>query len=133
MREFVNKIAKEKILDVLISGYIDCENVPIFHPMYERMYFIFDKLILELLISSDGYVKSKPILKIEKWFEIDEDDKFSLMSIYSQLFKTEQEIKVESVELEDKAFSSITISYSEGKIRREALIDSKNFFGFSFF
>ncbi|WP_445335511.1 hypothetical protein ACSR9H_17400 [Citrobacter koseri] len=132
MNEFINVSIREPVVDVLVSGFIDENDSLVFHPMYNRIYFIFNNNIFELYINDDGYINIRNIEKIEAWFDVDEDDKFSLMSIYSQAFKTEQEIIISKISYEKIPFSKMSIIYNEGDIERVLILDSNNFFGFTF-
>ncbi|ELX7028110.1 hypothetical protein U1K26_000948 [Salmonella enterica] len=132
MNEFINVSIREPVVDVLVSGFIDENDSLVFHPMYNRIYFIFNNNIFELYINDDGYINIRNIEKIEAWFDVDEDDKFSLMSIYSQAFKTEQEIIISKISYEKTPFSKMSIIYNEGDIERVLILDSNNFFGFTF-
>ncbi|MCO6505466.1 MAG: hypothetical protein J6568_08655, partial [Snodgrassella sp.] len=67
-----------------------------------------------------------------EWFELDEDDTFSLMSIYSQLFKTEQKISIESIYYEGVPFSDMIINYRDGENKKHIYLSPNNFFGFTF-
>lgn len=120
------------ISDVLVSGYIDTETPPVFHPMYERVYFIVNSDIFELYID-DGVIRHEKLKKISEWFEVDEDDKFSLMSMYSQLFKTEQKIRITKIEYNAVPFSTIEINYKDGGDERQLFLDPSNFFGFMYY
>lgn len=132
MNEFINILTKEPLIDVLVSGFIDEDDSLEFHPMYARVYFSFKSKIFEMYIDKDGYINTRNIEKIKEWFEVDEDDKFSLMSIYSQAFKTEQQIVISKINYEKKPFSSISIVYNAGDIERILVLDPYNFFGFTF-
>ncbi|MFP2424328.1 hypothetical protein ACLEXA_22860 [Pseudescherichia vulneris] len=131
MNEFINYIVQSTVKDVLITGYVDSEIPSSFHPMYDRIYFVISDDIFELYID-DGLINCNKLNVIDKWFEVDEDDKFSLMSVYSQLFKTEQELKVTLVDYQFTPFSAITIWYKDGSNERQICLDPNNFFGFTF-
>lgn len=132
MENFINALTNEPIIDVIVSGYIDSESPSVFHPMYDRVYFIFNNMKFEVCIDNFGFINANKVAEIEIWFELDDDDKFSLMSIYSQLFKTEQEITVTSVNNQSEPFGILTLSYREGLIDRQLCLDPHNFFGFTF-
>ena len=132
MNEFINVLIREPVVDVLVSGFIDENKSLVFHPMYNRIYFTFKSNIFELYINDDGYINARNIEKIEAWFDVDEDDRFSLMSIYSQVFKTEQEIVISKISYEKIPFSKMSIIYNEGNIERALDLDPNNFFGFTF-
>ncbi|HEK1038771.1 TPA: hypothetical protein SMQ30_001726 [Proteus mirabilis] len=132
MNEFINVSIREPVADVLVSGFIDENDTLVYHPMYNRIYFTFDNNIFELYIDDNGYINARNIEKIETWFNVDEDDKFSLMSIYSQAFKTEQEVVISKIIYERIAFSTMSIVYNEGDIERVLVLDPNNFFGFTF-
>lgn len=131
MKNFINNIIKEILQDVVVTGYIDSENLLTFHPMYERLFFIFNNSTYEIY-TENGLIKSNKIDNISLWFDLDEDDQFAQMSIYSQLFKTEQEIRLSKVNYSQKPFSNIHIFFHEGAIERELILDPNNFFGFTF-
>lgn len=133
MKQLFNYIMQGTIIDVMISGYIDTETLPVFHPMYERIYFIINENIFELYIDDDGIIQHNNLKNINLWFDIDEDDQFSLMSIYSQLFKTEHEIKVTQIDYKAIPFSNIKINYKDGQEERQLFLDPNNFFGFTYY
>lgn len=120
------------ISDVMVTGYIDTETPPVFHPMYDRIYFIINEDIFELYID-DGIICYNYLKNINEWFDVDEDDQFSLMSIYSQLFKTEQEIKVTQIDYKAIRFSTLEINYKDGENERQLFLDPNNFFGFTYY
>jgi hypothetical protein len=120
------------ISDVMVTGYIDTETPPVFHPMYDRIYFIINENIFELYID-DGIICYNYLKNINEWFDVDEDDQFSLMSIYSQLFKTEQEIKVTQIDYKAIPFSPLEINYKDGRNERQLFLDPNNFFGFTYY
>lgn len=131
MMSFFSDIMQRGVSDVVVTGYIDSEVYPVFHPMYDRIYFIVGEDIFEIYID-DGVIYCNKLKCIDEWFEVDEDDKFSLMSIYSQLFKTEQEIKITKVDYKSTAFAIISINYKDGDNERQLLLDPNNLFGFAF-
>lgn len=133
MKQLFNCIMQGTIIDVMVSGYIDPETLLVFHPMYERIYFIINENIFELYIDDDGIIQHNNLKNINLWFDIDEDDQFSLMSIYSQLFKTEQEIKVTRIDYKAIPFSTIEINYTDGENERQLFLDPNNFFGFTYY
>ena len=133
MKQLFNYIMQGTIIDVMVSGYIDTETLPVFHPMYERIYFIINENIFELYIDDDGIIQYNNLKNINLWFDIDEDDQFSLMSIYSQLFKTEHEIKVMQIDYKAIPFSNIKINYKDGQEERQLFLDPNNFFGFTYY
>ncbi len=133
MKQLFNCIMQGTIIDVMISGYINTETLPVFHPMYERIYFIINENIFELYIDDDGIIQHNNLKNINLWFDIDEDDQFSLMSIYSQLFKTEHEIKVMQIDYKAIPFSNIKINYKDGQEERQLFLDPNNFFGFTYY
>ncbi|AYH01629.1 hypothetical protein F6Q07_21890 [Pectobacterium parmentieri] len=132
MKNFINSLTNEPIIDVIVSGYVDSESPSVFHPMYGRVYFIFNNMKFEVCIDDFGFIYANSVTEIEIWFDLDEDDKFSLMSIYAQLFKTEQEITVVSVTNQSEPFGILTLNYREGLIDRHLCLDPHNFFGFTF-
>lgn len=132
MKQLFNRMIQGNINDVEVSGYIDSETPPVFHPMYERIYFTVNEDIFELYID-DGIICYNQLNNINEWFDVDEDDRFSLMSIYSQLFKTEQEIKVTQIDYKAIPFSTIKINYEDGGNERQLFLDPNNFFGFTYY
>lgn len=130
MSEFSEHIVKFGVRDVVVTGYIDSDAPPVFHPMYDRVYFISDETIFEFYIDDDGVVNSHLVENIAPWFEVDEDDQFSMMSIYSQLFKTEQEVRIVGVNYSDTPFSGVFLEYKEGDEERLLTLEPNNFFGF---
>ena len=131
MENFINCLTQEKLNDVIVSGYIDSEMPLVFHPMFERLFFVFDDLTYEVYLD-DGLIKANEINKITIWFDVDEDDYFSLMSIYSQLFKTESEVRISKISYEKVSVHVMSIIYHEGDIERVLTLDPNNFFGFTF-
>lgn len=132
MKQLFNCMLQGNISDVMVTGYIDTETPPVFHPMYDRIYFIINENIFELYID-DGIICYNYLKNINEWFDVDEDDQFSLMSIYSQLFKTEQEIKVTQIDYKAIRFSTLEINYKGGENERQLFLDPNNFFGFTYY
>ncbi len=132
MKQLFNCMLQGNISDVMVTGYIDTETPPVFHPMYDRIYFIINENIFELYID-DGIICYNYLKNINEWFDVDEDDQFSLMSIYSQLFKTEQEIKVTQIDYKAIRFSTLEINYKDGENERQLFLDPNNFFGFTYY
>lgn len=132
MKKFIDTLINESVIDVFVSGYIDSKTPAVFHPLYERLYFIFADKKFELYIDNDGMINSRAITDIELWFALDEDDMFSLMSVYAQLFKTEQQIAIIAVEQPTEPFGKLSFSCVEGAIAKTLFLDPKNFFGFAF-
>ncbi|MGN6038760.1 hypothetical protein [Serratia marcescens] len=130
MSEFSENIIKYGVGDIIVTGYIDSDTPPVFHPMYDRVYFISGEVIFEFYIDDDGVVNSHLVENIAPWFEVDEDDKFSMMSIYSQSFKTEQEVRIVGVSHSDVPFSGVFLEYKEGDDERLLTLEPNNFFGF---
>ncbi len=130
MSEFSEHLIKFGVSDIVVTGYIGSDTPPVFHPMYDRIYFISDEAIFELYINDDGVVNSHLVENIAPWFEVDEDDKFSMMSIYSQSFKTEQEVRIVGVNHSDVPFSGVFLEYKEGDDERLLTLEPNNFFGF---
>lgn len=132
MKQLFNCMLQGNISDVMVTGYIDTETPPVFHPMYDRIYFIINEDIFELYID-DGIICYNYLKNINEWFDVDEDDQFSLMSIYSQLFKTEQEIKVTQIDYKAIRFSTLEINYKDGENERQLFLVPNNFFGFTYY
>jgi len=132
MKQLFNCMLQGNISDVMVTGYIDTETPPVFHPMYDRIYFIINENIFELYID-DGIICYNYLKNINEWFDVDEDDQFSLMSIYSQLFKTEQEIKVTQIDYKAIRFSTLEINYKDGENERQLFLVPNNFFGFTYY
>ncbi|MEE4483572.1 hypothetical protein V2T44_11520 [Serratia ficaria] len=132
MKNFIKYASNRIVSDVIVTGYLDSETPPVFHPMYDRIYFVIEDSTFEIYINDDGFVQSKKIVDIAEWFEVDDDDCFSLMSIYSQAFKTEQEVKIKMVNYDFNSFSMVIIEYKDGDNERLLSLDPNNFFGFTF-
>lgn len=130
--DFLSLIVTEPIRDVLVSGYVDSEEPPVFHPLYERLYFLFDRKKIEAYVGDESRIVFKAVEKIERWVDVDEDDRFSVMSIYSLVFRTEQAVRVLSAICDDSPLSELKIRYVEGESERCTIFDPRNFFGFSF-
>lgn len=130
MSEFSENIIKYGVGDIIVTGYIDSDTPPVFHPMYDRVYFISGEVIFEFYIDDDGVVNSHLVENIAPWFEVDVDDQFSMMSIYSQSFKTEQEVRIVGVSHSDVPFSGVFLEYKEGDDERLLTLEPNNFFGF---
>ncbi|MDP0518935.1 hypothetical protein QOT19_06220 [Serratia marcescens] len=112
--KFSEHVIKFGVSDIVVTGYIDSDMPPVFHPMYDRVYFISGEAIFEVYIGNDGVVNSHLIENIAPWFEVDVDDQFSMMSIYSQAFKTEREVKIVAVDYSEKPFSVFIVRYKYG-------------------
>lgn len=130
MSEFSENIIKYGVGDIIVTGYIDSDTPPVFHPIYDRVYFISGEVIFEFYIDDDGVVNSHLVENISPWFEVDVDDQFSMMSIYSQAFKTEREVKIIAVNYSEEPFSVFIVRYKDGDQENLLHLEPKNFFGF---
>ncbi|MDR2209772.1 MAG: hypothetical protein LBE22_12630 [Azoarcus sp.] len=130
--DFLNLLVVEPILDILVSGYVESEEFLVFHPLFERLYFLFDRVKIEVYVGNESRIVFRTVEKIEQWIDIDEDDRFSVMSIYSLVFKTEQSVHVVSAVCNDLPLSGLKIRYVDGEFERCVTFDPRNFFGFSF-
>ncbi|WP_060445188.1 hypothetical protein [Serratia marcescens] len=128
--EFSENIIKYGVGDIIVTGYIDSDTPPVFHPMYDRVYFISGEVIFEFYIDDDGVVNSHLVENISPWFEVDVDDQFSMMSIYSQALKTEREVKIIAVNYSEEPFSVFIIRYKDGDHENSLYLEPKIFFGF---
>lgn len=122
----------EPIRDVLVSGYIDSEEPPCFNALYKRVYFMFDHTKIEMYIDDKAKICFRAIENINQWFDLDDDDRFSLMSIYLLVFKTEQAVCIKSLSCDEPLLSELTINYVDDGMERKVMFDPRNFFGFSF-
>ncbi|WP_239504633.1 hypothetical protein [Serratia marcescens] len=104
MSKFSGHVIKFGVSDIVVTGYLDSDTAPVFHPMYDRVYFISGETILEFYIHDDGVVNPHLVENIAPWFEVDVDDQFSMMSIYLQAFKTEREVKIIAVNYSEEPF-----------------------------
>ncbi|AKL39433.1 TPA: hypothetical protein ACNV4Q_004752 [Serratia marcescens] len=98
--------------------------------MYDRVYFISDEAIFKFYIDDDGVVNLHLVENIAPWFEVDVDDQFSMMSIYSQAFKTEREVKIIAVNYSEEPFSVFIVRYKDGDNENSLYLEPKSFFGF---
>lgn len=130
MSKFSGHVIKFGVSDIVVTGYIGSDTPPVFHPMYDRIYFISGEAIFEVYIGNDGIVNSHLVENIAPWFEVDMDDQFSMMSIYSQAFKTEREVKIVAVDYSEKPFSVFIVRYKDGGHESSLHLEPKNFFGF---
>ncbi|MGP0846181.1 hypothetical protein OX886_23850 [Serratia marcescens] len=130
MSEFSENIIKYGVGDIIVTGYIDSDTPPVFHPMYDRVYFISGEVIFEFYIDDDGVVNSHLVENISPWFEVDVDDQFSMMSIYSQAFKTEREVKIIAVNYSEEPFSVFIVRYKDGDHENSLYLEAKSFFDF---
>lgn len=130
MSEFSENIIKYGVGDIIVTGYIDSDTLPVFHPMYDRVFFISGEVIFEFYIDDDGVVNSHLVENISPWFEVDVDDQFSMMSIYSQAFKTEREVKIIAVNYSEEPFSVFIVRYKNGDHQNSLYLEPKSFFGF---
>ncbi|RFS89443.1 hypothetical protein [Serratia marcescens] len=130
MSEFSENIIKYGVGDIIVTGYIDSDTPPVFHPMYDRVYFISGEVIFEFYIDDDGVVNSHLVENISPWFEVDVDDQFPMMSIYSQAFKTEREVKIIAVNYSEEPFSVFIVSYKDGDHENSLYLEPKSFFCF---
>lgn len=130
MSGFSEHEIKFGVSDIVVTVYIDSDTPPIFHPMYDRVYFISDEAVFEFFIDDEGIVNSHLVEKIAPWFEVDVDDQFSMMSIYPQVFKTELEVKIIAVNYSEEPFSVFIVRYKDGDHEKLLYLEPKNFFGF---
>lgn len=128
--KFSEHVIKFGVSDIVVTGYIDSDIPPVFHPMYDRVYFISGEAIFEVYIGNDGIVYSHLVENISPWFEVDVDDQFSMMSIYSQAFKTEREVKIIAVNYSEEPFSVFIARYKDGDNENSLYLEPKSFFGF---
>lgn len=128
--KFSEHVIKFGVSDIVVTGYIDSDMPPVFHPMYDRVYFISGEAIFEVYIGNDGIVYSHLVENISPWFEVDVDDQFSMMSIYSQAFKTELEVKIIAVNYSEEPFSVFIARYKDGDNENSLYLEPKSFFGF---
>ncbi|BEM53023.1 hypothetical protein FUU19_11855 [Serratia sp. Lou2A] len=128
--KFSEHVIKFGVSDIVVTGYIDSDMPPVFHPMYDRVYFISGEAIFEVYIGNDGIVYSHLVENISPWFEVDVDDQFSMMSIYSQAFKTEREVKIIAVNYSEEPFSVFIARYKDGDNENSLYLEPKSFFGF---
>ncbi len=130
MSGFGENLIKFGVSDIVVTDYIDSDTPPIFHPMYDRIYFISGEAVFDVYIGNDGIVNSHLVENIVPWFEVDVDDQFSMMSIYSQSFKTEQEVRIVGVNYSNAPFSGGFLKYKAGDNERLLSLELNNFFGF---
>ena len=130
MSEFSENLIKFGVSDIVVTDYIDSDTPPIFHPMYDRIYFISGEAVFDVYIGNDGIVNSHLVENIVPWFEVDVDDQFSMMSIYSQSFKTEREVRIVGVNYSNAPFSGVFLKYKAGDNERLLSLELNNFFGF---
>ncbi|MBJ2093315.1 hypothetical protein JFR27_02140 [Serratia ureilytica] len=130
MSEFSENLIKFGVSDIVVTDYIDSDTPPIFHPMYDRIYFISGEAVFDVYIGNDGIVNSHLVENIVPWFEVDVDDQFSMMSIYSQSFKTEQEVRIVGVNYSNAPFSGVFLKYKTGDDERLLSLEPNNFSGF---
>lgn len=127
MSKFSGHVIKFGVSDIVVTGYIDSDTPPVFHPMYDRIYFISGEVIFEFYIDDDGVVNSHLVENISPWFEVDVDDQFSMMSIYSQAFKTEREVKIIAVNCSEEPFSVFIVRYKNGDNENSLYLEPKEF------
>lgn len=136
MKGFCEMLLKSELKDILVSGYIECDEIQRFRPLYDRVYFVFDETIFELSANSFWNIDVCAIKKIEPWFEVEEDDIFGISSIYTQCFSTELSIKTLSmsyyVDAANAEFLFLHLNYAIGAKHKSLFINPKNTFGFSF-
>lgn len=137
MKFHIESVLNKAVKDVLVTGYLDTgdsftlNSCPVFHPMYDRLYFVFEDFISEFFVDEKGIVCINTINKIECWFDIDEDDQFSVMSIFAQLFKTESNVTISSIKRCLTPFSNIAIVYTTNSKEQVLSLHSGNLFGFT--
>lgn len=130
MKELIHQLTHENVNDIFVSGYIDSSDPAHFHPLYERLFFIMTESIYEVKIV-DGVIHFNKINKINVWFDIEDDDTFSIMSLYSQIFKTEQQVKILQIDYAGIPFSKMSVTYSDSKREMVFKLNPLNFFGFT--
>ncbi|SET59501.1 hypothetical protein [Thorsellia anophelis] len=133
MKDLIEILLKDGLDDILVTGFIDVGKYLKFNPLYDKVYFVCAKKTFEISLDDAGIILSQQIERIEPWFSVDEDDQFAVMSIYNQLFKTENEIDVKKICYQPKSFEPLTLIYSEGDLERTLILEPKNVFGFSFY
>lgn len=130
MENFANVLISEGLDDLLVAGFVDKSDYLQFHPMYERVFFLSKNKVFELSLNHDAISQIKVLPKIEPWFDIDEEDEFAIMSIYSQAFKTESSIEITAIDFPTAPLKPISIHYNEGELMRSLRLDPASFWGF---
>jgi hypothetical protein len=136
--EMASVMLDNRLRDVLVAGFVDNDNGYLeFHPLYDRIYFIFENKKIEMSLAANATIAFKPVESIELWFEIDkEEGKFCVMSIFSILFGTEGDITIASFACSHTADGWATpecrIQFAVGKNEKELVFNPMNVFGFSF-
>lgn len=59
MKNFIKYASNRIVSDVIVTGYLDSETPLVFHPMYDRIYFVIEDSTFEIYINDDGLVQSK--------------------------------------------------------------------------
>lgn len=73
-------IINYELKDIIVSGYSEKqENFYLFSPMYWWIYLQFDNFYI-VLDSNSGHITTKIADKIECYFDIEEEDKFTVFS-----------------------------------------------------
>lgn len=131
MNNIINNIIGSEIEDIFISGFLEKEEDFFnFHPLYDRIYMICSGSIYEIFLSNNN-LDAKVISKIEPYFEVDEDDFFSISSIYIQVFNTEFPVKVLDISTNEIPLAPLCIKIGNYDDEFIIKIDPKNTFGLS--
>ncbi len=143
MEELIDYLLSQNLDDVLVCGYADDESKKYvkfskslcFHPMFWKIYFVFDRTVFELDAEGTPGLIAHKIDTITPWFDAD-DDSFTLSSIYNLLFGADFPVKILSVDYKHGTFTPITLSYrlhnATDREKGLVIIDPANISGFSF-
>ena len=130
----IYKYQSKIISDIFVTGYLEeSENgIYFFKPLYDRVYFEIDNKIHEISVSEEGKITSKEVEKISPWFEVDEDDMFSISSVYIQTFRTEEPATIKKIEIQKSILAPLKVEVELIGVKYELELDAHNIFGFSF-
>lgn len=129
--DFLQMLVRDPLRDVIVSGFIDSETPRMFHPLYERLYFVFDEIKVQMQLGDDAKISFREVGVVQQWIDLDEDDLFSAMSLYSVVFRTEQAVQIRSAQCADDALAVLDVTFFDGAGDRCVTFDPRNFFGFS--
>lgn len=121
------------ISDIFITGYSENSdnNTFVFRPLFDKIYFEIEDKIHEIFLSDRGKIDVKKIETISPWFDVDEDDFFSISSIHLQILKTEDPVIVTGVNIENTCFSPLLINIEKMGRHYKLELNAHNIFGFS--
>jgi hypothetical protein len=130
--EILNIMIEDVLCDVFVIGFVDEESRLAFHPIYDKLFFCFEKNKIEMYLDEEAKVNFRFIENIELWFHMDETEgRPCVMSIHNILFQTDNKIDIIAINCDD-SIPDCKIYFVSYGIKKGVTFNPMNRFGFSF-